>query len=77
MSDTTVELGPDEAPNLDWLRASTAAAVTLKQAAAVLDVDQRTVSAAVKRGELPSIRIGRRILIPRLPLLQLLGATSK
>lgn len=63
--------------DLEWLETIDAAVVTMAQTATVLGVDQRTVSAAISRGELPSIRLGRRILIPRLPLLQLLGATSK
>lgn len=29
---------------------------------------------AIKRGEIPSIRVGRRLLIPVIPLLRLLGA---
>lgn len=72
MPDTTVELSTDNRPDLEWLRQSGAAVVTISQAADVLDVDPRTVSAAINRGELPSIRIGRRILIPRPQLLALI-----
>jgi excisionase family DNA binding protein len=62
--------------NLDELMASRAAVVTVAQAASVLGVDVRTVSRAVQVGELPVLRLGRRILIPRLRLLELLGITE-
>lgn len=58
--------------NLEWLRASAAATVTRADVAALLDVDERTVTRAVDAGQLPSLRIGRRVLIPRVPLLALL-----
>jgi excisionase family DNA binding protein len=59
--------------DLDWLRNSTAAAISRRQTAQVLDVDERTVTRAIECGELPSLQIGRRVLIPRVPLLRLLG----
>ncbi len=52
---------------------SRAAVVTVAQAACVLGVDVRTVSRAIVNGELPALRLGRRVLIPRLPLLAALG----
>ena len=58
--------------DLDWLRASTSATVTRADVAELLDVDERTVTRAVEAGQLPSLRIGRRVLIPRVPLLALL-----
>lgn len=77
MSDTTVTLAADAALDLEWLRSSTAAALTLTQTADVMGVDPRTISAAIKRGELPSIRIGRRILIPRPQLLALIEGSTQ
>lgn len=65
-----------QAVNLDELRASRSAVVTLAQAATVLGVDVRTVSRAVQNGDLPAVRLGRRLLIPRLPLLARLGASD-
>ena len=67
---------PDTAPTLDleWLKLAPCAAITRPQAAQVLGVDERTVSRAVDSGQIPSLQIGRRVLIPRLPLLRLLGA---
>lgn len=59
--------------DLDDLRASGAAVVTVAEAASLLGVDVRTVSRAIQDGELPVLRLGRRILIPRLRLLELLG----
>ncbi len=54
---------------------SGAAVVTVAQAAAVFGVDVRTVTRAIENGELPALRLGRRVLIPRLPLLAALGVT--
>ena len=59
--------------DLDNLRASRAAVVTLAPAASVFGVDVRTVSRAIENGELPALRLGRRVLIPRLYLLAALG----
>lgn len=62
--------------NLDDVRRSTAAALSVTQTAGLLGVDERTVSRACEDGQLPSLRVGRRLLIPRLPLLTLLGAAD-
>jgi excisionase family DNA binding protein len=62
--------------NLDDLRASRSAVVTVAQAASVLGVDVRTVTRAIQNGELPALRLGRRVLIPRLPLLATLGVPA-
>lgn len=50
---------------LDELRASSLATITLRDAASLLGVDARTVSAAARAGEIPAIHVGRRVLIPR------------
>lgn len=52
---------------IDQLRASTAAVVTIKDAAELMGVNRRTMSGAltVHGGDIPSRRIGRRIVIPR------------
>lgn len=62
--------------DLDDLRDSRAAVVTVAEAASVFGVDVRTVSRAIENGELPALRLGRRVLIPRLPLLAALGIES-
>ncbi len=61
---------------LDELRDSRAAAISIAAVATLLHVDERTISRACAAGELPSLRLGRRILIPREPLLALLSAPS-
>lgn len=57
----------------EWAQASRLAAFSVNQTAQLLGVDPRTVTQAVRAGELPSLQVGRRILIPRIPLLELLG----
>lgn len=51
---------------------------TLKvnQAAALLGVDRNTLYEAIKRGEVPSIRIGRSIRVPTAGLLRMLEAAA-
>lgn len=56
------------------LRASSAATITMKTAAAVLGCDPRTVSAGIKDGTIPAIRLGRRQVIPREKFLTLFEA---
>jgi len=62
--------------NLDDLVRSNSAVVTIAEAAELLGVDARTVSRAMGSGDLPALRVGRRLLIPRLPLLAHLGVTN-
>ncbi|MCF6506580.1 helix-turn-helix domain-containing protein [Blastococcus sp. MG754426] len=62
--------------DLDELRISRAAVVTVAQAASVFGVDVRTVTRAIDNGELPALRLGRRVLIPRLPLLAALSVRA-
>lgn len=50
---------------LEEARASTAATITRVEAGAIAGVDPRTISTGIKDGTIPSIRIGRRVLIPR------------
>jgi excisionase family DNA binding protein len=58
--------------SLDDLRASTAAVLTVTQVAGLLDLDERTVRRAACDGQLPCLKVGRRLLIPTEPLRQLL-----
>lgn len=53
------------------LRESERAVVTVTEAAAVLEVDERTVRRACEQGQLPCIRVGVRILIQREAFLSL------
>ena len=61
---------------LDELRASESAVVTVSDVASLLDVDPRTVLRGCEAGQLPSIAVGRRVLIPRLRMLALLDSDS-
>jgi excisionase family DNA binding protein len=66
---------------LDELRMSPAAVLTVAQAADVLadldgqKLDERTIRRACEDGQIAHVRVGRRILIARLPLLELLGVS--
>lgn len=62
---------------------STAAVLTIAQTAGVLadgegkPLDPRTVRRACRDGQLPSVIVGRRVLVPRLPLLALLDGGGR
>jgi excisionase family DNA binding protein len=47
--------------------------VTVEQAAKVLGVGRSLAYKAVREGDIPSIKIGRRLLIPKAALAELLG----
>ena len=47
--------------------------VTVEEAAQVLGISRSTAYEAVRRGELPVIRIGRRYVVPRLALERMLS----
>lgn len=38
--------------------------ITVERVAAILSLGRRTAYAAIERGEIPSIRVGRRIVVP-------------
>lgn len=57
---------------LDELRESPAATITKATAAEVLDIDPRTLGRGIEDGTIPSIRIGRRVVIPREPFVRML-----
>lgn len=59
------EAASPQQPSLTELRISRAATITRAQAAAVLGVDPRTITTAVQNGTIPSLHLGRRVLIPR------------
>jgi len=62
---------------LDELRASPAAVVQVADVAELLEVDPRTVLRGCEQGQIPSIRVSRRVLIPRLRLLAMLDAAEE
>lgn len=49
----------------DDLRHSQSAVITRTEAAAALGVDPRTMSASIDNGTIPSVRLGRRVVITR------------
>jgi excisionase family DNA binding protein len=49
-------------------------AVTVEEAAGLLGISRGLAYEMVRRGELPSLRLGRRLLVPRRRLLALVGA---
>ncbi|WP_258063859.1 MULTISPECIES: helix-turn-helix domain-containing protein [unclassified Pseudoclavibacter] len=60
MTDTTIT-----PLTLDDVRRSTTAALSRREVAQVLGVDPRTVTAGIADGTIPSLKLGRRVLIPR------------
>lgn len=62
----------DTINDIDDLRQSSVAVLTRTEVARLMRIDVRTVGYAIENGDLPSIKVGRRILIPRKPLLDLL-----
>lgn len=53
-------------------RRSENAVLTRTEIAAILNVDARTVTRGIAAGEIPSIRLGRRVLVPREPFIALM-----
>ncbi len=51
--------------------------LTVKEVQADLRLSRNAVYEAIARGEIPSVRIGRRILIPKAAYKQMLAATSE
>jgi excisionase family DNA binding protein len=47
--------------------------VTVEEAGRLLGIGRGTAYEAVRSGDIPSVRIGRRVLVPRHALLALLG----
>lgn len=54
-------------------RIARGAVLTVDEAAAMLRISRQSAYQAVRTGELPTVKIGRRILVPRHRLEQLLG----
>jgi len=58
--------------DIETLRLSTRAVLTRAEAASILEVDARTISRSIEAGQIPSIQVGRRVLIPKQAFLELL-----
>ena len=50
--------------------------LTVEEAGRLLGVSRGLAYEAARRGEIPTIRLGRRLLVPRGRLLELVGATG-
>lgn len=50
---------------------------TVEEAARLLGVSRGTAYEAARRGELPTVRLGRRLLVPRARLEDLLGGDAE
>lgn len=51
--------------------------ITVDEAAAALGLGRTATYDAVRRGEIESVRLGRKILVPTAPLLRLLGLEDR
>lgn len=61
---------------MDQALASRRATLNLGEVADILQVHRRSVSRGIEDGTIPAIRLGRRVLVPRLPLLAMLGVSN-
>ena len=59
-------------PSLRRVVESDAPTMTRTEVAELFRVDARTISKAIAEGTLPSIKLGRRVVIPRVRLLSML-----
>ena len=62
--------------NIRELRDSSSATISRKDVADVLGIDPRTVTEGIKQGNIPSLKIGRRVLVPRERFLALFDANA-
>lgn len=56
---------------IEMLREARSLVITRTEAARALGVDPRTVTAGIENGTLPSVKLGRRVVIPREKFLRL------
>lgn len=63
-----------EISTIDEARRSKKAALSISEVGRILELDPRTVSASASAGEIPSVRVGRRVLIPREAFLAIFDA---
>ena len=64
---------PAAATATDWRSRST---VTVERAASILGIGRSSAYALARSGELPTLRLGRRLVVPVAGLRRLLGETS-
>jgi excisionase family DNA binding protein len=59
--------------DLDWLKTTKSPVATRVQTAQIFGVDERTITKGINDGDIPSVRVGRRMLVPVPALRRLLG----
>ena len=62
---------------MSTLRRSDVAALTRTQVAELFGVDVRTITSAIQSGQLPCVRVGRLVFVPREPLLAMLSGDAE
>lgn len=55
---------------------SNSLALTMKDAAKLVGVDYRTIKLGIESGTIPTIQLGQRRMIPRIPLLRAFGINA-
>jgi len=55
---------------------ATRATITVPEAGEVLGIERKTVYEAIRRGQIPALHLGRRVLIPVPQLLALLNGSD-
>lgn len=53
------------------------ATITVEEAARVLGIGRTSAYEAARRGDIPTVRVGRRVVVPVPALLRLLGGESR
>ena len=61
---------------IDTLRESRSVVITSKDAAEALGVDPRTITVGINDGTIPSVKLGRRVVIPRERFLRIFDASE-
>lgn len=61
---------------IEDLRASKSATISRKEVADALGIDPRTVTTGITEGTIPSLKVGRRVLIPREKFLALFDVAA-
>lgn len=61
---------------LEDLRANKSVTITRQEAADALGIDPRTITEGIRQGNIPSLKIGRRVLIPREKFLALFASAA-
>lgn len=61
----------------DMNRTDTSLALTMKDAAKLVGVDYRTIKLGIESGTIPTVQLGPRRMIPRVPLLRAFGVDAR